>query len=235
MYVVVLDTCKKHEGEWAGIPKLVSAINEFETALNELNELVSEHSVKTVGISSTKALKLEQLYMALEDVHNSFKVLSIELQDPLMKIRNNFPRTTLLRMSGVALKTHISRVAEDLAEYGALFEPYGLDNARLSEILQLIDECKVIISSPRIAIVQRKNLTESMLNKTKEIDAILKERIDTMIRLLKRKSPNFFNQYFAARIVINRGVRHQKQFNKTSEGMNALDIGTVPSEPDDGN
>ena len=235
MYVVTLDACKRNEVEWAGIPKLVSAINEFETAMNELNELVSEHSVKTVGIASTKALKLEQLFIALEDVHNSFKVLAIELQDPTMKIRNNFPQTTLRRMSGVALKIHISRVAEDLAEYGAFFEPYGLDSTRLSEIQQLIDECKVIISSPRIAIVQRKNLTDSVLIKSKEIDGILKERIDTMIRLLKRNSPDFFNQYFAARIVINRGVRHHKRLNKPSEGLNTQDLDTVPTEPDDGN
>lgn len=231
MYVVVLDTCKKHEEELAGIPKMVSAVSDLENALIELNALAMQHSIKTLGVSSQKAQKLEQLFVALDEVHSAFKVLATELNDPGMKVRNSFPQTTLRRMSGVALKTHIGRVSEDLIQSGSLLEPYGLDNNRLGEILELIDDCKAIISTPRIAIVQRKNLTGAMLNKSQEIDRIVKERIDNIVRLLKRSLPDFFNEYFAARKVINTGVRHNQQTNRMNSGR----LGQLPSEPDDGN
>lgn len=214
MYVVTLDTCKQHEGEWAGIPKMVSAVNDFENALNELNALAVSHSTKIIGVSNDKTEKLARLYETLEEVHGAYRALALVTKDSGLRIRNRLSPSTLRRMDAVKLKTHITRVAEDLIETGAQLEPYGIDGNRLGEILQLIEESMSIISKPRKAIVERKTLTSNLNEKANEIDTIVKELMDNIVRLIKHSSPDFFKDYFAARKVINTGVRH----NSSTEG-----------------
>jgi hypothetical protein len=217
MYVVTLETCKRYEGEWAGIPKMVSAVNDLENRLNELNAIALLHATKTIGVSSYKTQKLVSLFDALLEVHGAYRALAVETNDPGLRIRNRITRSTLSRMDAVKLKTHMARVAEDLIASGAALEPFGID-IRLGEILQLIEESTAIISKPRGAIVERKSLTANMDLKADAIDTIVKERIDNMVRLLKRSLPDFFSEYFAARKVISTGVRH----NTSSDGMNSV-------------
>jgi len=218
MYVVTLDTCKQHEGEWAGIPKMVSAVNDLENRLNELNAIVSSHEVVTVGVGSTKTLKLNALYIALDQVHGAFRMLADELGDNTLRVNHTFAPSSLRKMNTAKLQSHIARTADALIESGTLLEPFGIDSTRLGAILQLIDECVIMISKPRIAIVERKSLTAGMSTKADAIDKILKDRIDILVRLMKPSLPDFFNQYFAARKVINTGVRH----NTASDGMNSV-------------
>ena len=231
MYVVTLETCKRHEEELAGIPKLVSAINDLGNALNEINAIALSHSTKTLGVASYKMQKLEKLFEAVLEVHAAYTALAEELNDPGMRIRNHVPYSVLSRMNAVTLKTHIASVAEELIATGSALEPYGIDNNRIGEILQVIEESTSIISKPRLAIVERKSLTASLDVKVEEIDRIVKLRIDNMVRLLKRALPDFFNEYFAARKVISSGVRR----SNPSADSNAGTFGTPPTEPDDGN
>ena len=231
MYVVTLETCRRHEEEWAGIPKLVSAVNDFEAGLNELNAIALLHATKTIGVSSYKTQKLANLYESLEAVHSAFRALAIETNDVGLHLRNSISVSRIRKMDAVKLKTHMARVAEDLIVQGSELEAYGFDNVRTGEVLQLIEESTAIISKPRGAIVERKSLTANMDLKADAIDTIVKERIDNMVRLLKRSLPDFFNEYFSARKVISTGVRH----NNPTDGFNSSAFGTVPSEPDDGN
>ncbi len=235
MYAVVLATCKQHEGEWAGIPKMVSAIDDLENAINVLNSKALLHGVKTIGVASSKAILLDRLYSGLEQVHGAYRMLAIELEDEQLKKRNSFRLSSLHRMNAAELKAHIAFVAESLIETGAQLEPFGIDNNRVGEILQLIEESSIALSKPRLAIVERKNLTKAMDYQVDLIDKIVKERVDVFVRMIKSSSPDFFNEYFAARKVINSGVRHQANPTNTAEGFDSGTVSSVPNEPDDGN
>lgn len=235
MYAVVLETCKRYEGNWAGIPKMVSALNDLENALNEINSIARLHSTKTLGIASSKAQKLEELYEAVLHVHSAFRALADESNDSGLRIRNRFPDYVLRKMSALEFKTHLEIVAEDLNASGSLLEPFGIDSNRIAEILQLIEEGAAIIGKPRNAIVERKNLTKSLDTKAAVIDRLLMERVDNMVRLFKRSAPDFFNEYFAARKVMKQGVRHQGLTDNSTDGSGNESLGNVPIEPDDGN
>lgn len=213
MYVAVLETCRRHETEWSSNPKFASAVGDLETALNEINAVALSQSIKTLGISSYKTQKLGYLYAALEEVHSAFRALASETDDPGLMVRNDFPPSTFRRMNMVRLKTHIAGVGEDLISAGNTLEPYGIDSTRLGEILQLIDESTIIISTPRSAIIERKTLTKTLDTKTAGIDRLIKDRMDNIVRLLKRSLPEFFDEYFNARLIIQNGVRKSNTTN----------------------
>lgn len=226
MYVAVLEICKKHEVEWSAIPKMVSAVEGLEQSVNEINALALLQSGNSVIVSSYKAQKLEELFAALMEVHGAFKALASETNDPGLFLKHKFVLSKLKRLYSANLKMHCAQVAEDLIAAGNVLEPYGLSNARIGEILLVIEESTVLISKPRIAIVERKTTTKSLSSKAAAIDTIIKEQLDNLVRLQKRSFPEFFDEYFNARQLIHfRG--------KKANGDDPV-INSTPTEPDDG-
>jgi hypothetical protein len=226
MYVAVLDICKKHEVEWSEIPKIVSAVDGLQLSVNELNALALSHLESSVIVSSYKAQKLEELIASLIEVHVAFKALASVTNDPGLLLKHNFGSAKLKSMADGKLKVHIAHVAEDLIAAGNILEPYGLSNERIGEILQVIEETSIAISKPRTVIVERKSTTKSLSTKITAIDRLIREQLDNLVRLQKRNLPEFFDEYFNARLIIH--TRGKK--TGSSDPM----INSTPAEPDDG-
>lgn len=226
MYVAVLEICKKHEVEWSDIPKFVEVVDRLQLSINEINALALLHAGNTTVVSSYKTQKLSELYTALAEVHGVFRALATDMNDPGLFLKNSLSVSRIKRMNGTTLKTHIAQVAEDLIASGNVLEPFGIDNTRIGEILQIIEESTVMLSKVRKTIIERKTMTKSLDVQTAAIDLLVREQLDNLVRLQKRHLPEFFDEYFNARQIIHyRG--------KKASGDDPL-INTAPTEPDDG-
>jgi hypothetical protein len=64
-----------------------------------------------------------------------------------------------------------------------------------------------VISAPRTAITVRKGATEAIETLIKDGTAILTNRMDKLMVDFKVSHPDFYQEYFDARIVVNTGAK----------------------------
>ena len=72
---------------------------------------------------------------------------------------------------------------------------------------------------------------QSLSREFKEANVILKKDLDKLIELVKESAPDFYNEYKAARVVIDLGVRHASK-NGETEMTVSPPVSLVPSVPE---
>ena len=73
-----------------------------------------------------------------------------------------------------------------------------------------INNFKDVVQNPRAAIVEGKSATEQLVDKFKEAKEIL-VIMDSIVKQFKTTQVNYYNSYFAAREIIDLGVRHNEK------------------------
>ena len=114
-----------------------------------------------------------------------------------------------------------SRANQAISDLG----PYGITPANLTAFTDLIEAYNNRISSPRQAIVNRKTLVSKLQNQFKEVNAILKDRLDNIAAQVP--DDNFFIGYKNARIIVDSVTRHTKVDGTVIDAANSDPISGV--------
>ena len=92
-----------------------------------------------------------------------------------------------------------------------------IDQSKLDEFQGLRDACEAAFLLPRQAVVDRKTLSESIRQRVKSIDLLLKKGLDGLMIAFKTSAPDFYFHYKASRSIVD--VR--------GKGKNGSDPGRV--------
>ena len=65
-----------------------------------------------------------------------------------------------------------------------------------------------IQTSPRELVAGRKALTQSLSELIANVRSIFRNEIDKIMTPYKKSNPDFYNGYFAARVIVNRAASH---------------------------
>ncbi len=226
MYKAVLEVCKSHEADWAGISNFADAVGKLEIAITNLDSKAQLQSSKTVGVMANKIQKILLVEDSLMLLHGALEVHGRVIGDAELRLRHKIAVSSLRRMGSSRLNVHFNQIIEDLALYGNALAPYGISPEIVTECLVLIEEARFSLSRPRMAIIERKGYTSALNSQTVIIDEIIKIHLDKMMRLFKKTLPDFFELYSNARFIIDYG--HKRSSDSESPNV------TSPDEPDDG-
>lgn len=108
-------------------------------------------------------------------------------------------------------QAEIISVAGIIMEAASKLSPEALANEdisaeEISTYAKLISFFKAIKSSKREAVIDRSGTTEKLNQLFEEANALIKEKLDRLARQFKRKDPDFFLKYKAARTVLYRNA-----------------------------
>lgn len=126
------------------------------------------------------------------------------MKDNLLLNSVDFNKSQLYYVSDQVLMsraTHIWKVAEGI---GGKAKAYGLTNAALSELSDVEAAFKARVSNPRKALIENSDIGEQVHAKVDETDNFVKEQVDTLMELAGNTQPELYNQYLAARVIIDR-------------------------------
>lgn len=98
----------------------------------------------------------------------------------------------LLKVAGVVLVEAQNLPAEELMQA-------GIGPEDLSTVQNLIAELKVVNTGPKEAIIDRAGVTEKLSVLFAESSGIVKNTLDKLAPQYKRKAPEFYRRYKAAR------------------------------------
>ena len=113
------------------------------------------------------------------------------------------PRDSIVGQKCQGIHTEANAVIASLA-------PYGILPLDLTDLQGFIDAYELVISAPRVAITVRKGATERIETLIREGTTILTNRMDKLMVDFKTSHPDFYQEYFDARIVVNRGTTKEE-------------------------
>lgn len=211
MYLTVVDWLDKNPTKVQNLPHFNDLLTELKTYLNEIKESSATQQTGTKGLTKQKTnFKETLLDLAIEVVDvlkayaalNNQSVLAGEVNYNLSKLKKA-PDTILYDIVEILLQ-------KAQANLTAL-DSYGISQTTLDELRQAQQSYYQTIPNPRTGTITRKGATASLSETFAKIDTLLKEKIDLLLELLKKKDTQAYNAYRSTRKIVNLGSRKQKE------------------------
>lgn len=213
MYTVVLSTCKKHQAVWSNVPAFVASVDALENKLGEFAQTAEERLQDISNVTKRKARLLENLH---EKVYGVIRIIkSYALHEDLEHLATEYSISkTSLKLGGAKAEVNrYNNVVAKATELSADLEDFGLTPQLLQEITQDVEEAKIMIFKPRLAIIKRKMLTNKLDQLIDEMDEIVYTHLSGMLRILKFEHPMFFAEFMEARNIID--LKGKRRVNGT--------------------
>lgn len=208
MYDAVRVIIRQNETVWSGVPKFVSAVNQFESELDALKNKALIHTSITLGVSKNKA----ELYVRLTEkmlmLQNALWIHAIATNNFELAARHKTTISEIRKLGGSSRLIHIDRIEKDLLVYAGALVEFGISGEILEEFVLAVKDYELSSILPRMAVIEKKSITKSLLDHSKHIDTILRFTVDKMMPLFKNTTPEFVSLYKNARKVIHYGRRH---------------------------
>lgn len=199
---LIVKESKNNPNSLALVPKFGSVIERLETICSNLEELRIFQERDLTGITEDKEATLENLIDLTIEIAGAVYSFAHDMGNNTLMSKVNFKSTAVEKMSqsevlavaGIVLEEARKIPAESLANEGITPE-------ELSAYGELVSVFKNIKSSNREAVIDRSGTTEKINALFKEASSLLKDKLDRLASQFKRKDPEFYFKYKAARTV----------------------------------
>lgn len=204
-----------HNPVWSPMAQMQTAVTEYKSKLISID--------RTAQLQETPSGAGDEKEDA-RDALEALLFLACEALAVLAHTANDHDLLALVAVRSSALERFddeelSNRAATVLAEANArktALAGFNVTQANLDELDQALERFNESKTSPRAATAARKVQTASLASLIREAIAILRNQIDRMMNLFSRTNPDFVAEYRAARMIIDRGVRHKE---KESSGV----------------
>lgn len=203
MYQSVHAVLSQYQTVWQGIPAFAGAVSNFESQFELLQTSLVEQSSATTGVSTDKNLRIEELRERILLVQRTLFLLGREQGDTLLQERNRKTKSSLTTMSFGKLAVRCKEVKVDIDAHGSELINYGITPDFIEELNSQLLGIDELNNSVRLAILKRKNATESINDLELAIDKLLRVEMDGLILLFKNTP--FFKAFRHARAVVDYG------------------------------
>lgn len=205
---LIVKESKNNPVSIALVPKFGSVINRMETICNELEGLQVQQVKDLTGITTDKVVALDNLSDSTVDIAGAVYSYAHDRHDNTLMMKVNYKsraigemtQSEVVAVAGTVLEEALKVPAADLANEGISAE-------EMTDFQQLIPHFKSIKSSKHEAVIDRSGSTEKINELFKEAGSLLRDKLDRLAAQFKRKDPEFYLKYKAARVVQYRTVQ----------------------------
>lgn len=193
------------------IPKFASAIDKLESITIEIDEIRVQQEKDLTGVTTDKLFTMGNLIDYLVDIAGAIYAYALDKNDNSLMAKVNFTASEVEKMSQSEIITAAKIVNEEAGKVAASdMTDHGISADELKEFGELNDYFQVIKSSTREAIIDRSGSTEKLRKLFIEARKLVKGTLDRLAMQYKRKDPDFYLKYRAARIIIYNRPQKEK-------------------------
>ena len=186
----------------AKVPQFGSVVNRIEEICNEIEPHQIEQEKNLTGITVDKDIIYEALTDTTIEISGAVYSYAYDMNDNALMARVNYKSTRLESMSqsklfavaGIVLEEALTISPEKLANE-------GISTEDLTAYKGLITQFTTVKSSKKEAVIDRSGTTEKLSILFKEASSLVKGKLDRLAVQFKRKDPEFYLKYKAARVV----------------------------------
>lgn len=186
------------------LPHLVTTFEQFCAGLDKLIALDEGKAIKTQGLSESKANSRARLEKEVLELISILKAYATFSDNVVLLNEIDFTRTQLTKVAETVLLVRSQKVIHAAEAHQTDASEYDLSAERLENTKVAYDDFNTKQSSVREAIVSRKDAGEQLDAQMDELNDILKSKLDVLLDLIENSQPELYNQYQAARIIVDR-------------------------------
>jgi hypothetical protein len=198
-----------HNPLWTGMAQMQTAVTDYKGKLISIDRTAQIQETPS-GAGDDKEDARDALEELLFLMCEALAVLAQTANDHDLLALVALRRSTLERFDDEELSNRAATVLTEANSRKTALAGLNQTQANLDELTQALERFNASKTNPRAATAARKVQTASLASLIREAVAILRNQIDRMVNLLSRTNPDFVAEYRAARVIIDRGVRHKE-------------------------
>jgi len=207
-YVNMYRAMKDYLNLNAGITKSLPNFAEFFAAfLNFIDRimLIAEMQKDTsTGAAKEKKRLRDNLMTLASDNSDAITAYAKFTSNELLLDKVKFNISDLIRMTGVDLKNYAQVIYNKVETNIGLLAPYGVTPETLKVFNDAIVAFDASLAKPRVGITEKAKATNELNKLFESADSML-ENIDTAVKIIRRKEPNFYKGYTSNRMLVDTG------------------------------
>lgn len=218
MYDQVLNICASHASVWNGTPAFVEVHTTFSDKLAQLKAQSAVQESAVQGVTDNKRAVLQKVVSLAIVASKALSALALKNGDTELLARNIYSRSEWFRGTALLRSARLTRLLEDVNAHSTVLEDYNIDSAFTAELLVQVNTYNSATQAPRLAILNRKRATAALDRLTTEIDLLLRGQLDAITEVFRASHPDFVEDFFNARIIVDVKGKRRGTNNETEEG-----------------
>lgn len=196
MYLGVQLFTESKNAIWMVLLSFANAFTSFKTKVAELVNTVKVQEELIEGYAKEKREKRIKMSELANTVRSAVQAYATETGNTVLYEKVNYATSELMTGSSNRSRTRCQIVHDEANAVIANLGDYGIIAADLTALQTAINVFALLISNPKDHLAARKTNTEKITKIMREIDTILKKKMDKLMENFKISSPDFYSQYF---------------------------------------
>jgi hypothetical protein len=193
---------------WKDLARLATAVTEFKAKIEAIDGAAQKQEAPT-GATDDKAAAREALEEVLFLTCEALGVLAHDTEDHDLSALTSVTMTSLQRFGEEQLSNRATQVLAEANTRKTELATLDVTQANLDELESALTEFNAAKARPRTATANRSAQTQSLPNLIRDVSSLLRNQIDRMVSLLRRKNPDFVAGYESARVIVDRAATHK--------------------------
>lgn len=211
MYSAVRDACDTvvNQAHWQNLKAFKDGLEDMRGRIALLGALTEEQGTARAGAAEAKRLVTDLLLDTTMEVAGAVASFAAQNHDATLEAKVSFSRSEMASLPDAEIDDKADAVlalATDLLKQpGSKLGDFGIDQAKLDSLAGRSAAYSKAVGAPRAATVKLSTTTGAIKRQFELIDDLLARVLDRLIVQFKTSAPDFYSDYQAARVVVDRG------------------------------
>ena len=210
MFYALLQVLAKHVAVWTGLVPFKNAHDEFKGNVASIEDATQTQETSLKGVALDKRFKKEAMVKSTLAIAQGVFAYAVDQGDLVLQAKVDYSRSDLMQTRDAIIAQTCQNIHDLANPILAALGAYGLIAADLTAQQSTIDAYTATVGSPRAALTVRKGATAEINALTKDSMKILNNRMDKLMPEFEGSNPDFFQEYFDARMIVNSGTSKQE-------------------------
>lgn len=209
MYEGLLSLLQSNMDKINAVGGFADSVNELTAVINDVKTKSAEVDKATVGKTTIKYDSEDALVAELIPICSALFLFGRKQNNAEIKERVDISESKLRKMRDTELAAYGIAIADLAAANARGIAGYGYTEEKINSLRSKAQNYSTSIGVKESSVADRKGARGTMSDLFDKADEILNEDLDRFMEILRPTETEFYNKYFAARVVKDTGVRHR--------------------------
>ena len=210
MYLATVELLRDNAARSAGIQAFATSFAKLDALVTQIREKDKERMGKTPGKVAAKDGAEDALTASTIMIAASLSVLAQTTGNPELKQRAHLTESTF-RTARSTEQINIANLVYDLAKVNQEgLAPFGITPAMIEELKSRVNAFDAALKDVASGMAERVGARMALAEMFNKADELLREELDPVMHIFRLTDPDLYNDYRAARVIKDIGVRHVK-------------------------